>query len=82
MKMIKKIGRPVNEGELQDVKGEINPNDNSIFDLKEYMSIMDKRSREKDCDEDLLTIFQIIKQNEQQRKRSRQSGRTRRSAAR
>ncbi len=62
--IMKKIGRPVNEGELQDVKGEINPNDNSIFDLKEYMSIMDKRSREKDCDEDLLTIFQIIDKDE------------------
>ena len=65
--IMKKIGRPVNEGELQDVKGEINPNDNSIFDLKEYMSIMDKRNREKDSDEDLLTIFQIIKQYEVQR---------------
>ena len=62
--IMKKIGRPVNEGELQDVKGEINPNDDSIFDLKEYMSIMDKRSREKDCDEDLLTIFQIIDKDE------------------
>ena len=62
--IMKKIGRPVNEGELQDVKGEINPNDNSIFDLKEYMSIMDKRSREKDCDEDLFTIFQIIDKDE------------------
>ena len=62
--IMKKIGRPVNEGELQDVKGEINPNDNSIFDLKEYMSIMDKRSIEKDCDEDLFTIFQIIDKDE------------------
>ena len=62
--IMKKIGRPVNEGELQDVKGEINPNDDSIFYLKEYMSIMDKRSREKDCDEDLLTIFQIIDKDE------------------
>ena len=62
--IMKKIGRPVNEGELQDVKGEINPNDDSIFDLKEYMSIMDKRSREKDCDEDLFTIFQIIDKDE------------------
>ena len=62
--IMKKIGRPVNEGELQDVKGEINPNDDSIFDLKEYMSIMDKRSREKDCDENLLTIFQIIDKDE------------------
>ena len=62
--IMKKIGRPVNEGELQDVKGEINPNDNSIFDLKEYMSIMDKRNREKDSDEDLLTIFQIIDKDE------------------
>ena len=58
--IMKKIGRPVNEGELQDVKGEVNPNDNSIFDLKEYMSIMDKRNREKDSDEDLLTIFQKL----------------------
>ena len=62
--IMKKIGRPVNEGELQDVKGEINPNDDSIFDLKEYMSIMDKRNREKDSDEDLLTIFQIIDKDE------------------
>ena len=62
--IMKKAGRPISEGELQDVKGEINPNDNSIFDLKEYMSIMDKRNREKDSDEDLLTIFQIIDKDE------------------
>ena len=62
--IMKKIGKPINEGELQDVKGEINPNDNSIFDLKEYMSIMEKRNREKDSDEDLLTLFQIIDKDE------------------
>jgi Ca2+-binding EF-hand superfamily protein len=44
--IMKKIGRPINEGELQDVKGEINPNDNSIFDLKEYMSVMERRNKE------------------------------------
>ena len=62
--IMKKIGKPINEGELQDVKGEINPNDNSIFDLKEYMSIMEKRNREKDSNEDLLTLFQIIDKDE------------------
>ena len=62
--IMKNIGKPINEGELQDVKGEINPNDNSIFDLKEYMSIMEKRNREKDSDEDLLTLFQIIDKDE------------------
>ena len=62
--IMKSVGKPINEGELQDVKGEINPNDNSIFDLKEYMSIMQKRSREKDSDEDLLTLFQIIDKDE------------------
>ena len=34
--LMQKIGSPINEGELQDVKGEINPNDNNMFDLKEY----------------------------------------------
>ena len=62
--IMKSVDKPINEGELQDVKGEINPNDNSIFDLKEYMSIMQKRSREKDSDEDLLTLFQIIDKDE------------------
>ena len=62
--IMKNVGKPINEGELQDVKGEINPNDNSIFDLKEYMSIMEKRNREKDSDEDLLTLFQIIDKDE------------------
>ena len=62
--IMKKIGSPINEGELQDVKGEINPNDNSIFDLKEYLSIMEKRNREKDADEDLFTLFQIIDKDE------------------
>ena len=62
--IMKNVGKPINEGELQDVKGEINPNDNSIFDLKEYMSIMEKRNREKDSDEDLLTIFQTIDKDE------------------
>ena len=62
--IMKNVGKPINEGELQDVKGEINPNDNSIFDLKEYMSIMQKRNREKDSDEDLLTLFQIIDKDE------------------
>ena len=62
--IMKSVGKPINEGELQDVKGEINPNDNSIFDLKEYMSIMEKRNREKDSDEDLLTLFQIIDKDE------------------
>ena len=62
--IMKKIGNPINEGELQDVKGEINPNDNSIFDLKEYISIMERRNREKDSDGDLLTLFQIIDKDE------------------
>ena len=60
--IMKKIGRPINEGELQDVKGEIN--DNSIFDLKEYMSVMERRNKDKDCDNDLLTLFQIIDKDE------------------
>ena len=62
--IMQKIGSPINEGELQDVKGEINPNDNSIFDLKEYMSIMERRNKDKDCDEDLLTLFKIIDKDE------------------
>ena len=62
--IMKSVGKPINEGELQDVKGEINPNDNSIFDLKEYMSIMQRRNREKDSDEDFLTLFQIIDKDE------------------
>ena len=62
--LMKKIGRPINEGELQDVKGEINPNDNSIFDLKEYISVMERRNKDKDCDNDLLTLFQIIDKDE------------------
>ena len=62
--LMQKIGSPINEGELQDVKGEINPNDNNMFDLKEYISIMQRRNREKDSDDDLLTLFQIIDKDE------------------
>ena len=59
-----KIGKPLDPGELQDLKGEINPNDNGLFDLKEFMSIMKRRSRDKDCDDDLLTLFKIIDKDE------------------
>ena len=59
-----KIGKPLDPGEMQDLKGEINPNDNGMFDLKEFMSIMKRRSRDKDCDNDLLTIFKIIDKDE------------------
>ena len=59
-----KVGKPLDPGELQDLKGEINPNDNNMFDLKEFMSIMKRRSRDKDCDDDLLTIFRIIDKDE------------------
>ena len=59
-----KVGKPLDPGELQDLKGEINPNDNGMFDLKEFMSIMKRRSRDKDCDDDLLTIFKIIDKDE------------------
>ena len=62
--LMKKIGKPINEGELQDVKGEINPNDNNMFDLKEYISIMERRNREKDGDDDLFNIFKIIDKDE------------------
>ena len=59
-----KIGKPLDPGELQDLKGEINPHENGMFDLKEFMSIMKRRSRDKDCDDDLLTIFRIIDKDE------------------
>ena len=62
--LMQKIGGPINEGELQDVKGEINPNDNNMFDLKEYISIMERRNREKDGDDDLFNIFKIIDKDE------------------
>ncbi len=62
--LMQKIGSPINEGELQDVKGEINPNDNNMFDLKEYISIMERRNREKDSDDDLFNIFKIIDKDE------------------
>ena len=59
-----KVGKPLDPGELQDLKGEINPHENGMFDLKEFMSIMKRRSRDKDCDDDLLTIFRIIDKDE------------------
>jgi len=59
-----KIGKPLDPGQLQDLKGEINPHDNGMFDLKEFMSIMKRRSRDKDCDDDLLTLFKIIDKDE------------------
>ena len=59
-----KIGKPLDPGELQDLKGEINPNDNGLFDLKEFMSILKRRNRDKDCDDDLLTLFKIIDKDE------------------
>ena len=59
-----KIGKAIDQGELQDLKGEINPNDNGMFDLKEYISIMERRKRDKDCNDDLLTLFKIIDKDE------------------
>ena len=59
-----KIGKPLDPGQLQDLKGEINPHDNGMFDLKEFMSIMKRRSRDKDRDDDLLTLFKIIDKDE------------------
>ena len=44
--LMKKIGRLINEGELQDIKRGINPTDNSIFDLKEYMNAMERRNKD------------------------------------
>ena len=62
--IMKKIGKSINQGEMQDLKGEINPNENGMFDLKEYLSIMQRRKKDKDCDEDLLLIFKIIDKDE------------------
>ena len=49
---------------MQDLEGEINPHENGMFDLKEYISIMQRRKRDKDSDEDLLAIFKIIDKDE------------------
>ena len=62
--IMKKVGKSINQGEMQDLVGEINPNENGMVDLKEYVSIMQRRKRDKDCDEDLLTIFKIIDKDE------------------
>ena len=62
--IMKKVGKNINQGEMQDLVGEINPNENGMVDLKEYVSIMQRRKRDKDCDEDLLTIFKIIDKDE------------------
>ena len=62
--IMKKVGKNINQGEMQDLVGEINPNENGMIDLKEYLSIMQRRKRDKDCDEDLLTIFKIIDKDE------------------
>ena len=58
--IMKKVGKSINQGEMQDLEGEINPHENGMFDLKEYISIMQRRKRDKDSDEDLLAIFKII----------------------
>ena len=62
--IMKKVGKSINQGEMQDLKGEINPHENGMFDLKEYLSIMQRRKKDKDCDEDLLVIFKIIDKDE------------------
>ena len=62
--IMKKVGKSINQGEMQDLKAEINPHENGMFDLKEYMSIMQRRKRDKDYDDDLLTIFKIIDKDE------------------
>ena len=62
--IMKKVGKSINQGEMQDLKGEINPHENGMFDLKEYISIMQRRKRDKDSDEDLLAIFKIIDKDE------------------
>ena len=62
--IMKKVGKSINQGEMQDLIGEINPHENGMFDLKEYISIMQRRKRDKDSDEDLLAIFKIIDKDE------------------
>ena len=62
--IMKKVGKSINQGEMQDLEGEINPHENGMFDLKEYISIMQRRKRDKDSDEDLLAIFKIIDKDE------------------
>ena len=62
--IMKKVGKSINQGEMQDLIGEINPHDNGMFDLKDYLSIMQRRKRDKDCDDDLLTVFKIIDKDE------------------
>ena len=62
--IMKKVGKSINQGEMQDLEGEINPHEIGMFDLKEYISIMQRRKRDKDSDEDLLAIFKIIDKDE------------------
>ena len=62
--IMKKVGKSINHGEMQDLIGEINPHENGMFDLKEYLSIMGRRKRDKDSNEDLLTVFKIIDKDE------------------
>ena len=62
--IMKKVGKSINQGEMQDLIGEINTHDNGMFDLKDYLSIMQRRKRDKDCDDDLLTVFKIIDKDE------------------
>ena len=62
--IMKKVGKSINPGEMQDLVAEINPHDNGMFDLKQYMSIMLRRKRDKDDINDLHTIFKIIDKDE------------------
>ena len=62
--IMKNVGKSINHGEMQDLIGEINPHENGMFDLKEYLSIMGRRKRDKDSNEDLLTVFKIIDKDE------------------
>ena len=62
--IMQKVGKSINQGEMQDLVGEINPHDNGTFDLKDYLGIMQRRKRDTDCDNDLLTVFKIIDKDE------------------
>ena len=58
--IMKKVGKPIEKGEMLDLVADFKPNDNGMFDLKEYLSIMERRNRDKNGDDDLFTIFKII----------------------
>ena len=58
--IMRKLGKRVDEGQLQDLITALDPNGKGLIDAKEFLNIMKRREKDPNCDDDYLEIFKII----------------------